>query len=220
MAAPVGALVERAVAGRSVIRTWLPCVPLLVALSAGAAPQAMTREAYHAAQGTIAAHADKALAHCKTVALGAQSRCHIAAAGQKKIALAALEADYHPSANNSFKAMAAQVDLRYELAHHQCNAEHGGLDKEARAALKTCVQQAKAERTQGLQAAHQHAASQASVGAPPKSEAERKREADLDTAIRKCDSLLGEANLQCMGALPLEARQRAAERASGSPRKE
>ena len=114
----------------------------------------------------------------------------------------------------------AEVDLAYALALDQCKKQHIGVDKESKAALKSCSDKAKGKRVAGEQAAHQQAALQASVGAPPKSEAERQREADLDTAIRKCDSLLGDANLQCMNALSPQARQRAADRSNGAARQD
>ena len=197
---------------------WLTA--LLLVGNAGAAPQALLREAYSAERDKIEAHSDKALAQCKKTGDGSESRCQLEASGQRKIALAALEARLHPSANNSFKAKAAEVELHYDLAQAQCKKEHTGADKETRAVLKACHDKAKAERAKRLNAAQQVAAGQASVGPPPKSEAERQREADLDTAIRKCDSLLGDANLQCMRDLPPAARQRAADRASGILRNE
>lgn len=185
-----------------------------------AAEQRMSRQAYAAAKDAINERHDRALAHCKTVDGGAQSRCRMQADGRRKIDLATLEVRWHPSANNSFKASMAEVDLAYALAMDQCKKQHTGSDKEARAALKSCSDKSKGKRVAGEQAAHQQAALQASVGAPPKSEAERQREADLDTAIRKCDSLLGDANLQCMNALSPQARQRAADRSSGASRKD
>lgn len=193
---------------------------LMLAGSAWAVPQSLTREAYHAAREKIDAQSEQALDQCKKTADGTQSRCQIEVAGKRKIALAALEARLHPSANNSFKAKIAEVDLHHDLAQQRCKTQHAGADKEARVALKACTDQAKADRAKGLNAAHQHAAGQASVDAPPKSEAERQREADLDTAIRKCDSLLGDANLQCIREMSPEARQRAADRANGIVRKE
>ena len=187
---------------------------------AQAAEQRMSREAYAAAKDAIAERHSKALAHCKTVDGGAQSRCRMQADGREKIDLATLEVRWHPSANNNFKASMAEVDLAYALAMDQCKKQHTGSDKESKAALKSCSDKAKGKRVAGEQAAHQQAALQASVGAPPKSEAERQREADLDTAIRKCDSLLGDANLQCMNALSPQARQRAADRSSGAARQD
>jgi hypothetical protein len=184
---------------------------------AGAVTPAMTRAEFVEARDTINTRHDKALAHCKTEGGAAQPRCKLQADGRRRIDLAVLEARYHPSANNSYKAVAADVEMRYTLAQDTCKTKHAGSDKEAKAALKECNDKAKTERFSGLRDAHQHAAGQASVATPPKSEAERQREADLDTAIRKCDSLLGDANLQCMRALSPEARQRAAERASGGP---
>lgn len=188
--------------------------------TAGAASQGISRDAYNAERDKIAVQSDQALAQCKRTVDGTESRCQIAANGQRKMALAELEARLHPSANNSFKAKAAEVELQYDLAQAQCKKEHVGADKENRAALKACHDKAKAERAKRLNGALQTVAGQASVSAPPKSEAERQREADLDTAIRKCDSLLGDANLQCMRDLPPAARQRAADRASGILRKE
>lgn len=185
--------------------------------AAGAVTPAMTREAFVDARDSINARHDKALAQCKKQAGTEQPRCKLQADGRHRIDLAVLEARYHPSANNNYKAVAADVEMRYTLAQDTCKSQHAGSDKETKAALKTCNDKAKSERFSGLRDAHQQAAGQASVGTPPKSEAERQREADLDTAIRKCDSLLGDANLQCMRALSPEARQRAAERASGGP---
>ena len=182
----------------------------------------MDRAAYTDARDKIEARSDQAASQCKKAEgpEGVRRRCQIRVEGHRKIDLAALLARYHPSANNSFKALAAEVDLQYALDTDRCKATHVGHDRDTRLALKTCLDEAKQARAQGTTEAHQQAARLASVGTPPKSEAERQREADLDTAIRKCDSLLGDANLQCVNALSPEARQRAADRASGpAPKK-
>ena len=179
---------------------------------------AMTRADYVAARDKVQSRTDKALTHCKTLADAKQRRCILQAEGEQKIDVAALVARHHPSANNRFKALAAEVDLGYALDVDHCKSSNAGWDKDAKAALHTCLTKAKQQRAEGMLNAHQQAASHASVGTPPKSEAEMQRDADLDTAIRKCDSLLGDANLQCMSALSPEAQQRAADRANGTAR--
>lgn len=193
---------------------------LLLASAAQAAPVTLTRQAYQAEREKIEQRSEKALAQCKQAGHGSQSTCQVEAHAARKTALATLEARLHPSANNSFKAKAAELEGRYELAQLGCKNKHAGTDKDTHAALKACLDKAKAQRTLALNAAQQHAAGQALVGPPPKSQAQRQREADLDTAIRRCDSLLGDANLQCMRELSPEARQRAADRVNGTLRKE
>ena len=141
-------------------RILLLAVALGAACSMGlvhAAEQRMSREAYAAAKDAMAERHSKALAHCKTVDGGAQSRCRMQADGRRKIDLASLELRWHPSANNSFKASMAEVDLAYALAMDQCKKQHTGSDKESKAALKSCSDKAKGNRVAGEQAAHQQA---------------------------------------------------------------
>lgn len=179
----------------------------------------MADDAYQQASVQLDDRAAQALAHCKSMAAGsvAQRRCRLEAQSQHVVDKTALQARRHPSGNNHFKSLAAQVEQRYVLAVEACKASHAGIDKDSKAAQQICLDQAKKKRAAGIQDAHQQAASEASVATPPKSEAERQREADLDTAIRKCDSLLGDANVQCMRSLSPEARLRAASRGSGAP---
>lgn len=189
----------------------LAVVPLLAA--------EMSDDVYRDAVAKLDAHAEKALADCKRLAAGsgAQRRCTVEADTQHAVDAAELQARRHPSGNNRFKAMAAQVDRHYALAVEACKSDHAGSDKDSKAAQQDCLRQAKQLRAGGIQRAHQQAASEASIATPPKSEAERQREADLDTAIRKCDSLLGDANVQCVRGLSPEARLRAISRGSGAP---
>lgn len=179
----------------------------------------MGDEAYQQATEQIDARTDQALAHCKTLSAGSavQRRCRLEAESLQTVDKSALQAQRHPSGNNRFKAMAAQVDRAYVLAVEACKARHAGIDKDSKAAQQTCLTQARQKRAAGIQDAHEQAASDVSIATPPKSQAERQREADLDTAIRKCDSLLGDANVQCMRGLSPEARMRAASRGSGTP---
>ena len=197
-------------------RYGLLLATLWIAGTAQAVMKPMSSDEYDVAQQKIEAKADKAQTHCKTLEGDAKSHCQTQARGERDVALAVLLARYRPSANNSFKASSASVELQYALALDNCKpAPHALADKAAKAAHKACRDHARAERTQGFHDAHEQAAGLASLSTPPKSEAERQREADLDTAIRKCDSLLGEANLQCVRALSPAARQRAAERING-----
>lgn len=200
--------------------TYLPALraaTLLLAVSAAAAqpaaPAPMSPDEYQRAASRIDQRYTQALAACNQRTDDEKAYCRHHAKGEQAAAQLALEARYHPGGNNSYKAYAAQVELRYEQALRNCKQHQGkGDDKEAQASYERCAAAAQAERRGGLQDARQAAARQAAIATPPKSEAERKREADLDTAIRKCDSLLGDDNLRCMRALPAEARRRAAER--------
>ena len=186
-------------------------VPLLAA--------EMGDDAYREAVAQLDAGAEKALAHCKSLAVGsgAQRRCTVEADTQHAVDAAVLQARRHPSGNNRFKALAAQVNRDYALAVEDCKTRHAGNDKDSKSAQQACLHEAKQKRASGIQDAHQQAASEVSIFTPPKSEAERQREADLDTAIRKCDSLLGDANVQCVRGLSPEARLRAISRGSGAP---
>lgn len=189
-------------------------LPLCAAVSAQ-----MADDAYQQAAAQLDETAEQALADCKRLAAGSgtQRRCTLEAESQHAVDQAALQAQRHPSGNNRFKALAAQVERRYVLAVEACKTKHAGIDKDSKAAQHSCLNQAKQKRAAGIQDAHQQAASEVSIVTPPKSQAERQREADLDTAIRKCDSLLGDANVQCMRGLSPEARLRAASRGSGGP---
>ncbi|MDR2329094.1 MAG: hypothetical protein LBE58_05830 [Comamonas sp.] len=189
----------------------LAVVPLLAA--------EMGDDAYRDAVAQLDARAEKALDHCKSLAAGsgAQRRCTVEAETQHAVDAAALQARRHSSGNNRFKALAAQVERHHALAVEDCKSRHAGNDKDSKSAQQECLREAKQKRAAGIQDAHQQAASEVSIFTPPKSQAERQREADLDTAIRKCDSLLGDANVQCVRSLSPEARLRAISRGSGAP---
>lgn len=170
---------------------------------------AMGREQYRDELSKLDARAAQVLARCTDKAGSARALCRMQAQGQQKIDHSALEARYHPSGNNNFKAQAAKVELAYDTAMVHCKAEAAGVrkdDKKAQAAAQECRDQAKAQRNLGIKEAQELAARNASLATPPKSAVERARDAAIETAARKCDSQLGEANLQCVKALPPEAR--------------
>jgi hypothetical protein len=178
----------------------------------------MGDDAYRQAVDQLDARTEKTLAHCKSGAAGpaAQRRCALEAESQHEVDAAELQARRHPSGNNRFKALAAQIERDHVLAVDACKSRHAGSDKDSKSAQQACLREARQKRASGIQDAHQQAASEVSIATPPKSQAERQREADLDTAIRKCDSLLGDANVQCVRGLSPEARMRAISRGSGA----
>ena len=137
----------------------LAVVPLLAA--------EMGDDAYRDAVAQLDARAEKALDHCKSLAAGsgAQRRCTVEADTQHAVDAAELQARRHPSGNNRFKAMAAQVDRHYALAVEACKTDHAGSDKDSKAAQQDCLRQAKQLRAGGIQRAHQQAASEASIAA-------------------------------------------------------
>ncbi|GAB2480419.1 MAG: hypothetical protein ACN6O3_16810 [Comamonas sp.] len=189
------------------LRWLVPAV--LLALAAGAVAF-MADAPTRAERERIAAQLEQALQRCRALPEAQAHRCRLQAEGQQKIDVAALDARHHPSGNNRYKADAARVDLDYELALLQCRqqAEAPGKHPERAKALAQCKEQARARHQRALHEAQKQAAQSASLAEPPKGRAVREREEAPETALRKCDSLLGEANLQCMRELPPEVAKR------------
>lgn len=183
---------------------WL-LAAVLLAMATGAV-MLMADASTRAERKHIAAQHELALQRCQALQDAPAHLCRLQAEGQQKIAVAALEARHHPSANNRYKAAAAQADLDHELAVVRCKqqAQAPGKHPERAQVLAQCKEQARTRHRSALYEAQKEAAQSASLAEPPKGRVAREREEAPETALRKCDSLFGEANLQCMRELPPE----------------
>jgi len=190
---------------------WPRWLVLAVLLALAAVAVAMMADApTRAERKRIDAQLTQALQRCQALAEAPAHLCRLQAEGQRKIAVAELDARHHPSANNRYQAAAARADLDYELALLRCKqqAEAAGRHPERAKALAQCKEQAGALHRCALHQAQKEAAQSASLAEPPKGRVQREREEAPETALRKCDSLFGEANLQCMRKLPPEVARR------------
>ena len=192
-------------------RTWLRWLGLAVLLVLAATAVALMADApTRAERQRVETQLQGALQRCETLAPEPAHLCRRQAEGQRTVAVAMLDARHHPSANNRYKAAAAQAALDFDLAVLRCQqqAEAPGKHLERAKQLAQCKEQARVLHRRALYQAQKDAAQSVSLAEPPKGRVLREREEAPETALRKCDSLFGEANLQCMRELPPEVARR------------
>lgn len=158
--------------------------------------QAMSKEAYSAAEEQIEAtyKADKKA--CDSLSGNAEDICVAEAKGKEKTAKAELEARYDPTEKNRYKARVAKAEADYEVAKERCD-DKAGNEKDV------CVKEAKAAETKAKADAEvaRETGKGAEQGAEARKEAaEDTREADYKVAREKCDALSGDAKSQCVDA--------------------
>ncbi|WP_295442107.1 hypothetical protein [uncultured Thiodictyon sp.] len=108
--------------------------------SAGVMAQAMTKDAYKAAEAQIATEYTADKAKCNALAANAKDICIAEAKGKAKVASAELEANYEPSAKHHYKAVVAKAEADYAVADEKCDDQAGN-------AKDLCVKEAKAVET-------------------------------------------------------------------------
>jgi hypothetical protein len=122
---------------------WIGGALALAAVAAGAAPAAMTKQAYKQAYkqagDRIATQYKAEQAACNRVRGNSRDLCMLQAKAHRQVAQAQLEAQYKPSPEADRKAMDAKAAADYALAKARCDGLKGN-------AKDSCELQAKVQR--------------------------------------------------------------------------
>ncbi len=186
-------------------------IALALSLSFGVAAYAetMSKAELKDAKAKIEADYKAALVPCDSLAGNPKKVCTVEAKGNKKAALANLDANNDPSAKNKQKAADAKAEANYDLAHQKCQEQTGNAKdvciKEAKAAEVTAKADAKAQMktsdankdanktiTQAANKAQEKTLDARSDAATDKTDAQYKVEKE------KCDALAGAAKDNCL----------------------
>ena len=191
-----------------------------LAFSAGAMAQAMSKDEYKFARNRVAAEYKSGKAACAALAGNAKDVCRLQASGKEKVSKAALDWQFKPSVNASYKVSIARAGADYSVAREKCDDAAGNVKdvciKQAKAAAVAARADAgvrkkttdaheradeKSDNFQGIADektfAAQKKANQQSAEAR-KDAASDKRDADYAVAKEKCDAFAGDAKGNCM----------------------
>lgn len=190
----------------------LNCITLAMGLTFGAsafAADTMTKVAYKDAKTKIEADYKAALVPCDALAGNPKKICTVEAKGNKKVALANLDASNEPTARHQQQASEEKADAAYDLAHQKCQEQTGNAKdvciKEAKAAQVTAKADAKA--LMKTDAANKDASKTITKAANKANEkigdarsdaAADKSDAQYKVEIEKCDALAGPAKDKCL----------------------
>lgn len=162
---------------------------------------ALTPAEHKAEKDRIDASYQAAQTQCKSLAGNAKDVCEEEAKGQKKVALADLEYRTAASESNRHKLAKAKAEASYEVAKEKCGSLSGN-------AKDVCIKDAKAVRTQALEAVKVSKARNtpssnpvekaASVAEARRTATSNVREAEYKAAVERCDSLSGAAKDKCV----------------------
>ena len=106
----------------------LNCITLAMGLTFGAsafAADTMTKAELKDAKTKIEADYKAALVPCDSLAGNPKKICTVEAKGNKKTALANLDASNEPSIKHQQKASDAKAEAAYDLAHQKCQEQSG-----------------------------------------------------------------------------------------------
>ena len=194
------------------LHTTLNCTILALGLSLGAMAQAadtMSRAEVKDAKAKIEADYKAALQPCDSLTGNPKKVCKVEAKGNRKTALAALDARNDPTPKHQQQAAEAKAEAAYDLAHQKCQEQTGNAKdvciKEAKAAEVAAKADAKAQMktvdatkdanktiTQAANKAGEKVSDARSDAAADKNDAQYKVEKE------KCDALAGAAKDTCM----------------------
>ena len=186
-------------------------IALALGLSFGvtAFADTMTKAEYKDAKAKIEAIYKAELVPCDSLAGNPKKVCTVEAKGNKKTAMASLDANNEPSAKHQQKASDAKAEAAYDLAHQKCQEQTGNAKdvciKEAKAAMVTAQADAKAlmktkEATKDANKTMNKAENKANekVSEARSEAAADKSDAQYKVEKEKCDALAGAAKDNCM----------------------
>ncbi len=190
----------------------LNCIALAMGLTFGAsafAADTMTKAEVKDAKAKIEADYKAALVPCDSLSGNPKKICTVEAKGNKKAALAALDAKNDPTPKNQQQASDAKAAAAYDLAHQKCQEQTGNAKdvciKEAKAAEVAAKADAKAlmKSTDANQDANKTITKAANKAGEKVSEARSdaatdKTDAQYKVEKEKCDALAGAAKDNCM----------------------
>ena len=186
-------------------------IALAIGLTFGAsafAADTMTKPEFKDAKAKIEADYKAALVPCDTLAGNPKKICTVEAKGNKKMALANLDANNDPTTKNQQQASDAKAEATYDLAHQKCQEQTGNAKdvciKEAKAAKVAAKADAKAQMktaeankdasktmTNASNKANEKIVDARSDAATDKTDAQYKVEKE------KCDAMTGAAKDTC-----------------------
>ena len=177
----------------------IAAIAAAISLSFSAAAMANVSKAeYKAAKDHIEAEYKSAKASCDRFTGNANDICMAEAKGRKNVALAELEATYHPSRKATYNVRIAKAQADYSVANERCDDLAGNKKdvcvKEAKAAQTAVTADAKAQ----LKTADANKAASKKSADARKDAAGDKRDAKYAVAIEKCDVLAGNDKDVCV----------------------
>ena len=186
-------------------------IALALGLTFGASAfaETMTKAEYKDAKAKIEANYKAAMVPCASLAGNPKKVCAVEAKGNKKMALADLEASHEPSIKHQQNASDAKAEAIYDLAHQKCQEQTGNPKdvciKEAKAAQVAAKADAKAtmktaEANKDANKTITKAANKANekIGDARTDAAADKTDAQYKVEKEKCDALAGAAKDNCM----------------------
>jgi hypothetical protein len=186
-------------------------IALAMSLTFGAsafAADTMTKPEYKDAKAKIEANYKAALVPCETLAGNPKKICTVEAKGNKKVAMANLDATNEPSSKHQQNASDAKAEATYDLAHQKCQEQAGNAKdvciKEAKATLVASKADAKAtmktaDANKDASKTMTKAANKANekIGDARSDAASDKTDALYKVEIEKCDAMTGAAKDNC-----------------------
>lgn len=184
-------------------------IALCLSFGVAAHAETMSKAEFKSAKEKIESEYKAALVPCDALSGNPKKICVTEAKGNKKVALANLDASNEPSAKSQNKASDAKAEAAYDLAHQKCQDMAGNAKdvciKEAKAAnvaakadakalMKTKEANSDARKTinQAANKAGEKASDARSEAAADKTEAQYKVEKE------KCDTMAGAAKDNCL----------------------
>jgi hypothetical protein len=161
-------------------------------LAAAQAAQPMPKEEMSAQKARIETDYKTARDSCKSLSGNAKDVCVEEAKGAQKVARAELDYRQTVTATNQQRVAKARTDAAYDVAKEKCD-DLAGNPKDV------CIKEAKA--------AHEKALADIKVsrevGEARTEAVDRKRDAEYDVAVERCDSFGGDAKTSCIAAAKL-----------------
>lgn len=184
-------------------------IAIALAFATSAMAQNMSKEGYTAGKQDITAESKSAMAACGTLSGNAKDICKAGASGKEKVAMAALEAQYKPSNDNSHKVRVARADADYSVAREKCDDRAGNVKDVCLKEAKAAEIAAKADATAWLKTttANEKAAATSTkannkagdAGADARKDAASvKRDADYAVAKERCDAFASDRKTNCL----------------------
>ncbi|MEO7108084.1 MAG: hypothetical protein ABIZ09_17040 [Rhodoferax sp.] len=191
--------------------TTLNIAAIALCLSFGMAAHAdtMTKAEFKNAKEKIETEYKAALVPCDALAGNPKKICVTEAKGNKKVAMANLDASNEPSVKAQRKASDAKAEATYDLAHQKCQDQAGNAKdvciKEAKAADVAAKADAKAMmKTKEANADARTTINKAATKASDKASDARneaavdKTDAQYKVEKEKCDTMAGAAKDNCL----------------------
>jgi hypothetical protein len=179
----------------------LACLVTALCCAAGAhaaGPEGtMSRDAYRAQKQRIEAEYDATQARCRPFDRSARNVCNEQARGARDIAVAELQMQFKPTADNDEKVRLARAEAVYAVSLERCKPMEGNARevcrKDAKAVYAGARAEAKLQKEVVAQSLHSDRVLRERSDA-----AERQNEAQFAAARERCEMLPGEGREACL----------------------